>query len=249
MCNNAKTTNPTQLKIGLSVIAAWTEDDGSEFIPPPVNTEAAVIAYFSTLINDTSIRDQLLALYPVEEFESQATQDPNETSQYYRASRIFRDLNIACRALNLTYEFSIQGSKSTCLAFFNSTRLQPVWDAEASSYYRIGHLSDVPYIFNEQVVGADNSQAALSFSAEVSRGVSQFATSGSPSTSTFNWPVAWNGQGGTANPTIFVIGGPYGSGPVTLGATSTAQRSIALAQEKLVQRCAFINSKTNVGLI
>ena len=85
-------------------------------------------------------------------------------------------------------------------------------------------------------------------SAQVSSSFSQFATSGDPSTSDFNWPVAWRGAG-LGNVTVFVIGGPYGSGPVTLESRAVTQRSKALAREKLVERCAFINSRTSVGLV
>ena len=209
--------------------------------------------------------DQLLSLYPVEEFKAQVTRNSSLTAYWYRASRIFRDIGLACPAYNLTYEISLQTRNPTHLFVLNSTRLQPVWDATNHPYFRVGHSSDIPYFFNEAVLGADNSKSALQFSAEVSRSFSTFATLGNPSTPVFDWPVAWTGQAG-GNPTILVIGGPYGSGPVTLGqghdaaaarrglpiygrsvsfagnSTLAEQRSMALAEEKLVERCAFINS-------
>ena len=79
-------------------------------------------------------------------------------------------------ALNLTYEISRHSTNQTYLYFLNSTRLQPVWDAENSSYYRIGHTSDVPYILNEAIVGGDNSNSAFEFSEQVSRSFSKYAT-------------------------------------------------------------------------
>ena len=119
-------------------------------------------------------------------------------------------------------------------------------------------------MFNNAVGGADNSKSAFQFSAEVSRSFSACATSGNPSTSIFDWPIVWKGQG-RGNPTVFMIGGPYRSGLVTLrlgydtaarpglpmysrsvsitgNSTLAEQRSTAFAQEKLVERCAFINS-------
>lgn len=70
----------------------------------------------------------------------------------------------------------------------------------------------------------------------------------------FDWPAAWKGQSGR-NANVFVIGGPYGSGLVTLGSpygavdstsaqnsSANEQRSAALAQDKLVERCAFLDS-------
>ena len=241
------------------------EDDGSEFVSPSVNSSAAVTAYVSSITNTTgSTLDQLLGLYPVEEFEAQVTEDNTQTAQFYRVTRIYRDVRLACPALNLTHGVSLQSTEPTYLFTLNSTRLQPVWNAENRSYFQIGHSSDVPYIFNEVILGGDNSKPAFQLSAEVSSSLSEFATSGNPSTSKFNWPIAWRMQDADG-PTIFVIGGPYGSGAVTLGpsggavarqglpvdsqsiklvenSTLASQRSLALARENLVQRCAFIDS-------
>ena len=229
----------------VSLIDAWIEDDGSEFVPASVNSAAAVEAYFSSRFSNATTRDDLLSLYPVEDFASQVTNSSNITAQFYRASRILRDVRFACPALNLTRVISQQRNSSNYLFFVNSTRLQPVWDAENKSYFRIGHSSDVPYYFNENFPGADNSPAALQLSAQVSNSYSEFATSGNPKTSAFNWPPAYE-AGGKGNATIFVIGGPYGSGPAPLGpivaSSPDYQRSKALGVEKLLQRCAFIDS-------
>ena len=172
------------------------------------------------------------------------------TAQYYRASRIQRDYLFACPALNLTYEFSQQSTNQTYLWTLNTTRSQPIWDSLNHSEWQIAHTSDIPYFYNEDLVGGDNSKSALQLSAKVSSSYSAFANFGNPSTPDFDWPVAWRGQGG-GNATVFVVGGPYGSGPATLESTQGAdgwnatlyyQRSKALAQEKLVERCAFIDT-------
>ena len=235
---------------GISLIAFWNEDDGSQFLPSTINSEAAVEAFFSRQFGN-STRDQLLPLYPVEDFEAQVLKNSTITAQYYRASRIQRDYFFTCPSLNLTYEFSRQSTNQTYLWNLNTTRSQPIWDSLNHSEWQIAHTSDVPYFYNEDLVGGDNSKSALQLSAKVSSSYSAFATFGNPSTPDFDWPVAWSGQGG-GNATVFVVGGPYGSGPATLGpvqnaangwnATSYQQRSEALAQEKLVERCAFIDT-------
>lgn len=238
----------THLFAGISIMASWTTDDGSEFVPPSVNSEAAVVAYYSRSLSN-STRDQLLSLYPVEEFEAQVTENDTFTAQWYRASRIYRDMHTGCGSLNLTGEFSRQGNNPTYVFAVNSTRLQPVWNSINQSEYQIGHSSDIPYVFNEVIAGGDNSKSAFQLSAEVSESISAFAALGNPSTSVFDWPAAWSAESG-GDATVFVVGGPYGSGPAALGpgrgvpATSSAeeQRSRALAQEKLVERCAFIDS-------
>ena len=249
----------THVLEGISLIHFWNEDDGSQFLPSTINSEAAVEAFLSQRFGN-STRDQLLPLYPVEDFEAQAQAGKNSTitAQYYRASRIQRDYLFACPALNLTYEFSRQSTNQTYLWTLNTTRSQPIWDAQNHSEWQIAHTSDIAYFFNGDLVGGDNSKSALQLSAKVSSSYSAFATFGNPTTPDFDWPVAWSGQG-RGNATVFVVGGPYGSGPATFepaqgaatrralnadgwNATSYYQRSEALAREKLVERCAFVDT-------
>ena len=243
----------TYLPAGISVINSWMEDDGSQFVPSSIKSEAAVVAFFSSMFSNSTL-DKLLSLYPVEEFQAQVARNDTETAQYYRASRIMRDYLFSCPALNFTYEVSRQSTNQAYVFTLNSTRFQPIWDSVNHPEWRIAHTSDIPYVFNEEVLGADNSKSALQLSAEVSRSFSAFATYGSPRTSVFDWPAAWKGQSGR-NANVFVIGGPYGSGLVTLGSpygavnstsaqnsSANEQRSAALAQNKLVERCAFLDS-------
>lgn len=241
------------LPAGISVINSWVEDDGSQFIPSSLNSEAAVVTFYSNLFSN-STRNKLLSLYPVEEFEAQVAENDTKTAQFYRASRIMRDYELTCPALNYSHKVSLQSTNQAYLFVLNTTRFQPIWDSLNHSEWRIAHTSDIPYFFNEEAVGADNSKSALQLSAEVSRSYSAFATYGSPRTPVFDWPPAWKGQSGR-NATVFVIGGPYGSGPATLGSpygavnsksaqksSAIEQRSASLAQEKLVERCAFFDS-------
>lgn len=253
---------------GISTIAAWTADDASIFVPEFVNSDATVVAFYGRSFSGSSL-DKLLSLYPVEDFEAQVIEGHHLTAQWYRATRIYRDLNMACPSLNITGEISLQSNVPTYLFAVNSTRLQSVWDSMNKPQWQIAHVSDIPYIFNQVIEGADNSKSAMDFSAQVCRTLPAFATSGDPSTSLFDWPVAWKEGGGNA--TIFVMGGPYGAGPATVGLSHRAvanqpcatygqsirdvaqsplggspsandQRSEALAQERLVERCAFIDS-------
>ena len=253
---------------GIPTIAAWTADDGSIFVPPIINSAPAVQNFFSRSFSGSSL-EKLLSLYPVEDFEAHVIESQNLTAEWYRAARIYRDVNMACPSLNITGEISLQSHAPTYLFAVNSTRLQPVWDSMDSPEYQIAHVSDIPYIFNQVVQGADNSRSAMRFSSRVCRTLPAFAATGNPSTSHFPWPVAWKEGGGDA--TIFVMGGPYGAGPATVGPNHRAvddkpcathsqsmrvagqwplgnkpsaedQRSEALAQEKLMERCAIIDT-------
>ena len=51
------------------------------------------------------------------EFEAQVTEDNTQTAQFYRVSRIYRDVRLACPALNLTHEVSLQSTEPTYFFF------------------------------------------------------------------------------------------------------------------------------------
>ena len=260
---------------GISVVFFWNQDDGTQFVPPFVNSNETAESFLTRNYGNAT-RDQLLSLYPLEDFEAQAKFVNNTmTSQYYRVARIQRDYSFTCPSINITYELARQSTNQTYLWFLNVTRSQPIWDAQDHSEWQIAHTSDIPCMYNNEIEGGDNSDSAMQLSAQITRSYSAFAHYGSPSTADFDWPVAWNGQqDGGGNATVFVIGGPYASGAATLGPAGAAaapsyfqrskallaqlplvdsafrgwdvtiddQRSEALAQEKLYERCAFIDT-------
>lgn len=124
--------------------------------------------------------------------------------------------------------------------------------------WRVSHLSDVPYIFNEDVAaGGDNSPAQQDLSALLSGSAAAFAHTGDPTVSrgrSFkNWPIAYSDQSRHAlskeypeQLSLYVVGGPHGSGPATIasrkGSEAVSERDKALAWEKVIERCSFINS-------
>lgn len=124
--------------------------------------------------------------------------------------------------------------------------------------WRVSHLSDIPYLMNEDVAaGADNSPGQQDLSALLSGSIAAFAHSGDPTVSkgrTFkDWPVAYPDRSEQAlskehpdHLNLYVVGGSHGSGPaiVSFGTGNAAKsgREKALAWEKMMERCAFINS-------
>ena len=124
--------------------------------------------------------------------------------------------------------------------------------------WRVSHLSDIPYVLNEDVAaGGDNSAAQQDLSALLSGSAAAFTYTGDPTVSKGrilnNWPVAYPDQSSQAlskaypeKLNVYVVGGPQGSGSATVASdesTSTAsERAKALAWEKVVERCSFINS-------
>ena len=123
--------------------------------------------------------------------------------------------------------------------------------------WRVSHLSDIPYVMNENVAaGGDNSPAQQQLSAQLSGSFAAFAWTGDPSAARWargakalkDWPVAFGkGEQGPEELKVFVVGGEQGSGAATAsirGGSQASQRDKAVAWEKLIQRCAFINSIT-----
>ena len=124
--------------------------------------------------------------------------------------------------------------------------------------WRVSHLSDIPYIFNEDVAaGGDNSAAQQELSVLLSGSAAAFAHTGdptvSPGRSLKDWPTAYQDQSSTAlkkeypeELNLYVIGGPEGSGTATItserGSGTVPEREKALAWEKVIERCGFINS-------
>ena len=131
--------------------------------------------------------------------------------------------------------------------------------------WRVSHLSEIPYILNEDVAaGGDNSAPQQALSALLSGSAAAFAYTGDPTVSrgkSFNnWPPAYQDQSGQAltseypqKLTLYVVGGPHGSGSATIvsnqGTSSISALEKALDWEKLIQRCSFINSiQAEVGV-
>jgi len=110
-------------------------------------------------------------------------------------------------------------------------------------YFGVPHISDVPYVFNE--VGALNASASDTLlAAQMSGNWSAFAATGKPTDAT-TWPVGYPSVDfatkSAVAPTeavVNVIGGPY-PGPAAI---STQSNEGPVGQEKLFQRCAFLNS-------
>ena len=140
----------------------------------------------------------------------------------------------------------------------NQTKFGPIFQYMGVPQWRVSHLSDIPYLMNEDVTaGGDNSPAQQDLSARLSGSVAAFAYSGDPTISrgrTFkDWPIAYPDQSAQALSKeypgkfgLYIVGGSQGSGPasVSSGMASDAGsgREKALAWERVMERCGFINS-------
>ena len=139
----------------------------------------------------------------------------------------------------------------------NQTRYGPVFDRMGIGFWRVSHLSDIPYMLNGQVAGGgDNSPTQQRLSELLSGSAAAFAYSGDPSVSSGktlgNWPLAYQGSSKKAlkkefpdELTVQVVGGPYGPGSASVSRTARKEASPrvrALEWERLLERCEFINS-------
>ena len=201
------------------MIATWTLDDGSVFVNTSVDNEAQVLDYIAPKVIDYTddIGNKILSLYPVSAFDVQARAYPKTSPQYFRASRIVRDLYLTCPLLTIAESVSKYGTEDVYVSELNETRLQPYWEA-ANLPWGISHLSDIPYFFNEVMPPpGDNGERAFELSASYSGSFISFASKGNPvekGKETFqDWPRA--NTDGNFGMTALVIGGLHGTGPAT----------------------------------
>ena len=140
----------------------------------------------------------------------------------------------------------------------NQTKFGPIFQYIGVPQWRVSHLSDIPYMLNEDVAaGGDNSPAQQELSSLLSGSAAAFAYTGDPTISRGrnfkDWPLAYQDRSRQAlskeHPeelSIIVAGGPQGSGPATVTTSQVAgtasDREKALAWEKVMERCGFINS-------
>ena len=236
----------------VSVIVGWNADDSSFFTSPTITTDADVAAslyQFPALKNSTIAR--LLDMYPAAEFAGAVLPNDSVTAQYYRASRIQRDLTVACPAVDIAFHVAkyAQHGATARLYELNQTEFSATFAAEGTPYLGVSHFSDIAYVFEWSALpGATAADRALAVA--VAGSWAAFAANGDPArvkagngTTLGEWPVAF-GDGANlkgdapAEFAVNVIGGPS-AGPETV----TAHNGTGpLAAEKLVARCAYLNT-------
>ena len=269
-----------QFSHGIEAIAGWNTDDASIFVgaAATITNDSDVtmgLSGFFTQLTAASAAT-LLELYPESDFVDEVQPDDVATAQFYRASRIFRDVGLTCPALYFTSAMHRFGSPNVRLYELNQTVLGPLWAEAQISDADVSHYSEIPYIFNEDVAGGDNSPAQRALGGQVSGSCAAFASVGDPEFRVHGaadllkgpWPPAFNGPpSGSSLPTngtpgdfaVYVIGGPTPGvrlGGLGVDIASTESNWLSwlpvfgdgsnisgheIAQEKLYERCAFIN--------
>ena len=240
----------------IPLIASWVTNDGAWYAQPTITSDASVVASFQKYVIglSPSSLDRLLALYPQSDFTHLVHPGEKATSQYYRAAQMNRDIWFSCPVLEFTYRYSLSSSRDVRVYEMNQSKFGPVFAYMGVPEWKVAHLSDIPYLMNEDVAaGADNSPAQRDLSAHMSSSIAAFAWTGDPTATKGakgfrDWPVAFSkDEQGPESVKVFVVGGEQRSRVATAirsGGKEGSSRDKAVAWEKLIERCAFINSIT-----
>lgn len=248
---------------GIPLIASWVTNDGAWYPPPTVNDSVSAAASFATFVPGLTLASQqrILDAYPPSDFDHLVPAGGFPTAQYYRAAQINRDLWFTCPVVDFTWHYARKGNavSDVRLYEFNTTRFGPVYEAIGVPFWRAAHLSDIPYVLNNDAVagGADNSAPQRALSRRMSGSIAAFAHTGEPTASEGgdvlgDWPPAYEGSGqeelGREYPgqmNVRVIGGPYGDGNAAMqrgGVGEVSGRQRAVEWERLFERCELLSS-------
>ncbi|KAL4759659.1 Alpha/Beta hydrolase protein [Aspergillus foveolatus] len=252
---------------GISLVASWVTNDGAWYALPTTVTDDEVLGSSGLWLHKLSepTKERLLQLYPVEDFEHmiKPEHEGRISPQYYRAAQLNRDIWFTCPVLDSTWQYvkagGVEGSQVR-LYEFNETRYAPVFDSMGVSMWGVAHLSDIPYLFyNDHLgAGADNSDTQLALARDFSRTIIQFVhgTSGGVGERLRSWPPAFLNDFSISSMgdmpghiSLQLFGGPHGSTPAKcnedVGADVEALTDAekALHWEQLFSRCAFINGQ------
>lgn len=230
----------------ISIITGWNENDGSIFTPPTLANATAVeqfVQFTYPNLNSTTLSN-LISLYPISDFSANA-QGLGISPFFLQASQIYRDVNFACQAIDVSHRVAQFGSASYVYVL-NTTSLASVLSLFNATFEGVIHFSDVPFVFNQPNVGFGTTAALNLTAVRMSGSWTQFATTGVPSGNSnvtlSEWPLAYNRTEAASTSlnvtslSVRVIGGPNG-GEAQLSSTATNA-----VEPGLLRRCAFINS-------
>lgn len=224
---------------GIPMVFGWAQDDGdtNAGAAPTFQTEddmKKAIEGFASGLTDADYED-LFSHYPAsdfeEEFESYESRrgesDPVAPINFYRVSRILRDLLFSCSSIQYGYEMSKQ-SKALDPTFpgvrlydLNQTMLTPLFKAAGMPYVGVCHGSDTNYIFDGLYPEGNVTEADQQLSNSVAGSFIHFATTGTPNFIQDGHPTPWPESFPTfiersasepAEINLQLIGGPLGTG-------------------------------------
>jgi hypothetical protein len=278
-------------------VYGWSQDDGSGSAMPAsaYQTEEDMKLAFKPFAHSLTDDDYktLFSLYPASDFETECENyalnkkgsGPEATIEFFRLSRVLRDILFSCSSLSFGYEMSRQ-SKALDPKFpgvrlydLNQSMLTPMMAAAGFPYLGVCHGSDTHYILNGVFPEGDIAEADRVLARSMASSFINFAYTGDPTVSGdehFNfWPESFpeGSESETSIPSslnLQLIGGPFGTGPGTLKAVmeekwamlkdesqipigqnieygemksaASQARQRLIEREKLIERCAFVDT-------
>lgn len=224
---------------GIPAVFGWTQDDGALNAgpAPTFQTEEDMktpIRAFAHALNDEDF-SQLFALYPAADFEEEARSyearradaEPVAPVNYFRISRIMRDLLFTCSSIDFGYQLSTQSKAidpsypGVRLYDLNQSMLEPMFKAIGMPYVQTCHGSDTHYIFNGLFPEGEVSEVDQALSTSMSTSFINFAYTGNPTCTKDKhfqlWPESFPESSGGGDQElsqldVMVIGGSYGTG-------------------------------------
>ena len=260
----AHISTPSNCVTGIPVIASWTANDGAWYAPPTTAGDEAIgssFAAFAVNLKPETLR-HLVSLYPASTFAHKAERFASTTIDYWRAAQLHRDAWFTCPGIAFTWQLAKHGNPNVHLFEMNATKYTPVYKAIGVEHWGVAHLSDIPYVLNNEIsdsaIPIDNSPEQAKLSKQLSGSVIAFAYEGDPTKSKAgtdvlgDWSPAYSGvdKAGLKKDfperlTIQVVGGPHGGGSAKIlkgGRVGANELEKAVEAEDLFSRCAFIDS-------
>jgi carboxylesterase type B len=240
----------------IPTIMGYTEDDTSPFVEIDIDTDKDTTTFFreyAPAMSEANLK-HLLSLYPVGDFAPSA----NLSAEHSRSSRILRDILMVCEPLLYGRALAEKGQHVYYYAQ-NQTVVDSALDSLGLPGLGVVHTSEFAYMFNN-ISHYDSKSQMVSFkkalankitvydypyhptpsdeqlAIRATRSWSTFASIGRPSRDGHGTLEGWKSAFAVENQTrVFVIGSDE-EGLHSLGGNS------AIGQEKIEERCAFINS-------
>jgi carboxylesterase type B len=245
----------------VTAIIGWADDDLGFFTPRTITTDNDTQDFITSYLpdmNSTSVTE-LLSIYPVTDFSDNPS--ANLSANFYRSSRIFRDVLMTCMPSWMGGHLAAMGA-SVFLYDQNATVLTPLLEDLGSTGLGPVHTSEFAYVFgnlshynltDDDLPGFDPTEEDFELAKRQTRSWSSFIAVGQPSLlskeTLQGWELAFakgNGTGeewdpmSTEQTKVYVVGGGQ---PGTSSVEGDGATNAKLAAQKLRERCAFLNSE------
>ncbi|THH13783.1 hypothetical protein EW146_g6473 [Bondarzewia mesenterica] len=102
----------------------------------------------------------ILVLYPTSDFDFHVMPNDKVNSQFYRASRIVRDITFTCPSIYTSFNVMKFSRADAWIYELNQTSFAVPLAEAGFSFYGVVHFSDIPYVFND-VVNASSSDSLV----------------------------------------------------------------------------------------